>query len=256
MNEFADYYKTISTSELLDIVENPQNYQQVAVLAAQTEIASRNLNEEEMSAVYDELNQKKETAKILLKEKQESRDKKIQTAKKLFDQISPGKDGLSPAEKAIRRIVLIFCFFITYWVIANFAMVSIFIQSFFDNPLESLLYLFPIIFIIMGLFLFWRKKPTGWILLCFCFIYDSIPILHQLFDMVTGKTESRIIFFDAFRIDPAKLFVSLVLYVGTLLLICRTDIRKIFEIEQKKMILAIFVSLIISVALYAYTLRR
>jgi hypothetical protein len=256
MNEFAEYYKTITTDELLEIIENPQNYQHAAVLAAKIEIASRNLTEEEMAAAHSKLNLKKTVAVLQLKEKQENRDKNIQSVKKIFDQISPVKEDLTSGEKAIRRIVLIYCFFLLYWIITDFSDISLYIVIFPEDPLNSLLYLFPHVLMIMGLFQFWRKKPTGWTLLCFCFIYTAVPALYQLFDPWTWNTAEQRTFLDVLgKPNPIELIVLLVLFIGSLLMICRKSISEIFEIKKKKMTTTIVFSIIISFALWLYSAR-
>jgi hypothetical protein len=45
LTNFSEYYKTISNSELLQIVENPHDYQPNAVEAAKHEFAARQLSE-------------------------------------------------------------------------------------------------------------------------------------------------------------------------------------------------------------------
>lgn len=47
-DNFSEYYKTITNSELLDILEHPENYQLAAIEAAKKEFENRQLSEEEI----------------------------------------------------------------------------------------------------------------------------------------------------------------------------------------------------------------
>ena len=47
-NDFSEYYKTISNSELLTILDNPGDYQTLAVEAAKQEFSYRQLSDEEI----------------------------------------------------------------------------------------------------------------------------------------------------------------------------------------------------------------
>ncbi len=48
LNEFAERYKEISNSELLEILENPLQYQALALEAAKSEFTTRQLSEQEI----------------------------------------------------------------------------------------------------------------------------------------------------------------------------------------------------------------
>ena len=47
-NDFSEYYKTISNTELLSILENPNDYQPFAIEAAKKEFVSRQLPDTEI----------------------------------------------------------------------------------------------------------------------------------------------------------------------------------------------------------------
>ena len=107
MNEFAGYYKTLPTSELLAIVTNPDDYQNLAVQAAQAEITSRNLTGAELDAAYDELAHQSAQANLELEKKQLRKQRYAGVVVKIFDRFNPAYPGLSHGEKIVRRIVLV-----------------------------------------------------------------------------------------------------------------------------------------------------
>jgi hypothetical protein len=54
-NSFTEYYKTITNLELLEILENPDDYQPSAIEAAKNEISSRQLSDTEISEAKESL---------------------------------------------------------------------------------------------------------------------------------------------------------------------------------------------------------
>lgn len=69
-NDFGKYYKTISNTELLGILENPGDYQTAAVEAAKKEFSDRQLSDTEIEEAKKTLE-----AKQLQKEKQAENNK-------------------------------------------------------------------------------------------------------------------------------------------------------------------------------------
>ena len=56
LNDFRKYYRTISNTELLSILDNPSDYQPQAVEAAQKEFSYRQLSEIEIREAQEQLN--------------------------------------------------------------------------------------------------------------------------------------------------------------------------------------------------------
>ena len=54
MNPFSDIYKALSPTELIKIIDNPDNYQPLAVEAASSELTSRQLSDEEIEEMIRE----------------------------------------------------------------------------------------------------------------------------------------------------------------------------------------------------------
>ena len=105
-NEFTDYYKTISNAELLNILENPGDYQDSAIEAAKKELSDRQLSkmQEANEAVNHEkikADKKKENVKAFEGKVKSSGDA-------LFDTLNPIQAGAPSTEKSIRLIVIVF----------------------------------------------------------------------------------------------------------------------------------------------------
>jgi hypothetical protein len=72
-NNFSDYYKTISDTELLNILDNPDGYQLLAFEAAKEEFAKRQLSDTEIQQARQLL-----IAKQVQKEKEREKAKAVE----------------------------------------------------------------------------------------------------------------------------------------------------------------------------------
>src|SRR6478672_736347 len=107
-NNFSEYYKTISDTELLNILDNSNDYQPSAVEAAKQEFANRQLTESEIQQARQPLIAKREQ-KDKEREKVKAVETKIKTAGQTFiDTINPIQSGIPSTEKIIRFIVIVF----------------------------------------------------------------------------------------------------------------------------------------------------
>ena len=72
-NDFSEYYKTISNTELLSILDNPDGYQPLAIEAAKKEFSNRQLTDLDIKEAKESL-----IAKQIQIEKQKQKVKAIE----------------------------------------------------------------------------------------------------------------------------------------------------------------------------------
>ncbi len=75
MNPYSDTHKNLSTTELLEIINNPQDYEALAVTSAQEELRSRNLTQEELqneTVKFKQIEEKKVAQKEYLQQQKNS----------------------------------------------------------------------------------------------------------------------------------------------------------------------------------------
>src|SRR5688572_19076447 len=119
-NNFNEYYKKISDSALLSILDNPEEYQPVALEAAKKEFANRQLTDLEIQEARHPL-----LTKQAQKEKEIERIKAVETKIKnvgyaFFDTINPIQSEIPATEKTIRLIVIVFGGLFLYQLINDF----------------------------------------------------------------------------------------------------------------------------------------
>jgi len=106
--EFDEKFKTYSNTDLLRVIENPNDYQFQAVETAKTIFSDRQLSEMEIKIARDELEierqdkSKKEQQKIAVE------NKVINVGKTIFDHINPIQKETPTSEKTIRIISILF----------------------------------------------------------------------------------------------------------------------------------------------------
>lgn len=82
-NPFAEYYKTITDSALLAILDNPQDYQASAIEAAKAELESRQLSESAILEARQPLLEK-EQAQAAEREKRKMKEEKLKAAGTIY----------------------------------------------------------------------------------------------------------------------------------------------------------------------------
>jgi hypothetical protein len=105
-SHFSDYYKTITTTELLAILDNPRDYQSAAIEAAKAELESRQLSETALQKARQPL-----VEKVQRKEAEREKIKVVEEKLKVagngfFEAINPIQQGIPSTEKMIRRIAI------------------------------------------------------------------------------------------------------------------------------------------------------
>lgn len=80
MNPYSDIHKNLSTTELLDIINNPQDYEPLAVTSAHEELSNRNLSQEVIQTEkekYKQIEQNKAAQKEYLQQQTNSITEKV-----------------------------------------------------------------------------------------------------------------------------------------------------------------------------------
>ena len=242
LNDFGEYYKTISNTELLIILENPDDYQPIAVEAAKKEFTNRQLSDIEITEAKQPFLIKK-----LREDKQKEKIKSIEakvknTGTTIIDTLNPIQEGVTSTEKIIRFIVIVFSGIFLYQLITGFGMIRAYVKDIPQFPFESSLFLFPFIIIPIAIIIFWKRKTMGWILLTIFLTFSVVAALWGLFFSITWKPSGS--GFDSLfpKPSPFTYIVQLIFLGGTQYVICKQKIREIFNINEEKMLMAIGVT--------------
>jgi len=235
-NNFNEYYKKISDTELLSILDNPGDYQPIAVEAAKQELASRQLTDIEIREARHPL-----LAKQAQKEKEKERIKAVETRIKnvghsFIDTINPIQSEIPATEKTIRLIVIVFGGIFLYQLIKDFRTHVAIVKDIPSFPFESILHLSLLILLPVAIFTFWKRKKLGWILLTIFLTFSAVGAMWSLFHSFTWNPSGFPAMDNLFpRPDPTTYIIQLLLLIATLLVLCKKNIREAFSVDKQTM---------------------
>lgn len=239
-DDFTEYYKTISNTELLIILDNPDGYQPLAIEAAKKEFSNRQLTDLDIKEAKEPI-----IAKQIQKEKQQETVKAIENkiitaGNTLFDTINPIQSGIASTEKIIRLIVLFFGGTFLYLFLKNFQLHFIYIKDFSRFPIDSILYFIPLLLLSSASLLFWKRKTSGWILLSIFLTFSIVTAVWAFINYFFWKPSGHEWIDKAFpKPDLIKLITLLVFVTGIQYVLCKENIKKVFKIDKNIMLATI-----------------
>ncbi|MCW5911000.1 MAG: hypothetical protein KIT62_07995 [Cyclobacteriaceae bacterium] len=240
-NNFTELYQTLTTDRLLDIVDNPSDYQSLAVEAARHELDNRQLTAEQL-----------ETAKTIQADRQKAKADKQQQMKVIEDKIksfgsliadilNPIQNEASTTDKHIKLISLFLVGLFLYQLYREVGMLQfMFTDSSAEWDFSMVLYFLPLFVLSTSGTLMWLRKKHGWTLATLFFSYTAagavLLFLSALNRQLTGNT----------ALDTIFPVVSPMIYVGTFLLfggmtwvMTKQNIREVYNIDKRTMLITI-----------------
>jgi len=222
--DFIDYYKKISNEELLAVLDNPKDYETVALKIAELEFLSRQLTEEEIIIA-----RQPQIKNQLLRGKREQKALSIENQIKNTD-----STVLTHLDKSLLVFIILFFLVAIFQIASNYNLLKYsIILDLKRSPLLTFVIAFPIIILPIALIVFWNRKRIGWILfavyLTFC-ATDSILVLVQ-----------------SFTIDS---IIRCLFFIGALLFICKQNILDVYSINRKKKDTTIIATLFLTLATF------
>ena len=248
LKQFSDYYKTITNAELLDILENPNDYQPLALEAAKIEFGNRNLSDTEMAEAKEFLIEMKfeEWSK---KEKRKDFENKTKLIALDFAEIArPTNIPIRSTDKIIKSISLVYAIIFISNVINEWRYTFRYAKRF---RIENIIYLEPLLVLLLATFFFWQKVSVGWRLLMLYAVYTlagNLWAIASVFKYYFGQSS----FVGYAKNFIVTLIFQFLLFGGTILIICRQDIREVFKIDKKRMISSIAFSIILSLLIWLF----
>lgn len=255
MDQFTDKYRTLSTAALLKIIDNPGDYQPGAVEAAQMELASRNVSDEELADANAE-NEEQETEREARAGKmQDFMDKITNIAGSFFETVNPVQQAPVPLKRLILLLSIVFgilglaqLYYFAYYVFM--------LHRYNENiPIRFLTpYLFQGIYITLTALLFWQRGKWGWIFLgiylCFSGCGSTVVVLIEIWRNQTHPSGNFM------PINYATGLFTLLFYGGCIWLLYKPGIREIYSIDKASGIITAAVGIFIGLAVFVLVAVR
>ena len=251
MNQFTERYKTLTNPDLLKIIDNPGDYQPLAVETAKIELADRQLTEEEFAdANFEDDAYKKE--KLEKADKRRSFEYKMENVSAtIIETLNPIQKTEVTPNKIINWISIAFCIIFVWQAVTNFGMLEFTLTD--KNAARSfsmLFYFLPLLILPIATALFWQRKKYGWLLL-FVFILYSGLTAAGVFILEFRLTQIDATPLDDFLPKSGLSYLgTVVFYSGCLWAISKPAIRELYGIDKRKMLKAAIVALVLVLGYY------
>jgi hypothetical protein len=240
---FQEKYKNYTNHELLQITQNPQDYQEGAVLAANTILQERNYSAEEPLEDQEHYLTDFEKNHTGVDDRMENLKYKVS---KFFKDIAAPLNPDQPL-KYINLIALI-----AIWIsilkvyIALINLLKINDYNLSINYFFLIYLIINIAILIAGIYYFLKHDRIGWIFLCLVF---SIAAIDFLFDIGYSYVKMHN-FSIASYIMNKKLFILST--VSVVVLLFKNDVIYYYDISKKIILNTITVSLVIFLTMLLY----
>lgn len=247
LKDFEARYKTYSNSELLDILDNPNKYQLIALEAARNELSLRKLSDSDITSARHILKVKKEKANAIAESNDRIKRNLINSTNHVVDVLNPIQQSISTSSKVIFFVSIIYTLLLFYAIWNNWDSYKYIITGDYNEQFAYTVNLFPVFLLAVGVITFWFKKKAGWILLV---VYSSLSSTLCIFSSYFsfsyhfGSGQS---FFP--YPSPTSYILVLLFYIGTILALLRKDVLEVFTLKSSDRLGPILVGALIGILL-------
>jgi len=248
MTCFTERFKTYSNSQLLEIIENPDDYQPDAVKTAEAIISGRQLTDEEMELARIELDAEKQ--KIMSKElqKNELYEELKNFGESVLENINPIQDKSYSATKTIKIISILLGVIFLFRLYGEFGMIRFMFTDYADEwDLSMIFNYLPLLILATSAILFWMKKKAGWILAGISLTHDTLAAFQRFHTHLIRQSMEANPLIDLLlpQVPPVYFLIASLFFIGMLVAICRKNIREVFSVGKLAMILTITLTVLV-----------
>lgn len=254
MNPFADQYKMLSNSELLWVIENPNDYQPIAVKAAESELVDRQLTADQFADARAENENQKNKKQAQIERKQAFEKNLKSTISSLGDAINPIQKQSPSVKKVISIISVVISLMFLVQILSLFSLLKF---MFTDKSgiwdLSMVIYFLIIGLLPIGIALFWFRKKIGWVILTGYIVYSACYSIISLIELISIRYPENSPINNLFpSMSPTPILFKIFFFGGILWVLCRIDMRSIYRIEKRAMFITICSSFSFTILLYLF----
>lgn len=232
MNPFTERYKSLSNSELVEIVDNSPDYQDEAVDAAKMELANRKLSLKELNEAREELEIQNERSNATAEKIREVETKVLDYRDGLWEKAKSYWKSADLVKRQILIITLLFGCISVYYFVVNYPILQMIFTDFWID-LSVLLFLAPLFILPVAVVLFWLKKGLGWILLTAYLTFKCVLTIG-MFIITLNYEPLEADLIDSFFTQPsASVYILPILFYGVMIWITgKRGLRDYFGIDR------------------------
>jgi hypothetical protein len=237
MTDFTEKYTTYSNTDLLKIIDSPDDYQPLAVETAKTIFASRQLSDKDIEIATAELDALKQEKEAKDQKKKDLETKMKNVAASVLSTVNPIQAETPNSDKIIKIVSIVFGGLFLFQLYKELGMISfMFTDSEAKWDFSMVLYFLPLLIVPTATILFFKRKKIGWTLLAIFLSYSAVSSIGLI--IMTLNSEPSI--FPALdnlfpQTSPITYIMTLLFLAGTLWTICKKEIREIYSVDKKYM---------------------
>lgn len=240
-NNFSKLYSTWATEDLLNIIDQANDYQPLAVEAARVELESRLLTSGEWESAKAVLKER-----LLEKEAQQQKIKNVENKLKslgesFFNTFNPVQKEAPGTERHIKLISLFFILLFLYLLYKNFYLLKFMLEE-EDSRWDfiSWIEILPFFFLPVTIWLFWLRKKTGWIMATFFLSFKSAEIILIYTSVLNLQLTGNTALDTLFPSFPTSAYIlTFLLFLGFTWVMTKKNIREVYHITKQNMIITI-----------------
>lgn len=240
-NNFSTLYKTWAADKLLDIVDNPGDYQPLAVKAAQFELDSRQLTKEQRANAKAEQDLRRKDKANEQQQIKGIENKVKSVGSSLVDTFNLIQKDTPTTDRSIKLISFFIGGLFLYQLYKEFDILRFTFTNDGGNwGFSMALYFLPLIILPATGLLFWFRKKIGWTLAAIYFSYTAAGAI-PMFIMELDRKPTGVPVLDTLfpTISPTVYIGTLLLFGGLTWTLCREKMREVYQADKKTMFIAL-----------------
>lgn len=254
-DDFDGYYKSLSDEQVIEILrDNPDRYQQSALLAAKKEFDRRGLNKKNIELAEKEANQETASQKSNSLLENEKLSRAYSKAEEIVDLLQPFQEEKPGSERLIMVFSIIWGAAGLYYLY-NFAIdINRVFDEFWFSPLDYTVEILIPLVIMSASILFWRRKQVGWILFVLLTLISIPPQIKSIILLIdfNNQTDGLGRYATRYSINLATTILNLIFYGFTLNVVYRKDFTNIYRISKNKKEAALAFGILLSLILFLF----
>jgi hypothetical protein len=169
---------------------------------------------------------------------------------KVFIDLLDPKQSTLPRRGNDRELILIFlCLFFSYMVFKKSMAVYTLMMN-YDNIgwgfKHTFLSFFPVVALLAGIVLFWRRKKAGWILSTFVTAFSSAAAIQNAIITYSRDPRENRLYNAALYYTPPLISVVTALAIAVIIwLLCRPSVREVYGIDRLTMLIVLAASILL-----------
>ncbi|MBL7785728.1 MAG: hypothetical protein JNM36_07470 [Chitinophagales bacterium] len=246
--DFNKKFKTYSNTELLRIINNPDDYQSNAVEVAKTILSDRQLTGEEIKFAKDELEVERQEKSNEEQQKRNIENKFKNIGISIFNIINPIQSEMPTAEKMIKTISLVYGgIFLFHFFYKEFEIMRFMFSHLSPRwDISVVLYFLSLFITPTVIILFYKKNKYGWLLFTIFLTFSAISTLNLFISTMNMNSTEISVLSNIFPTPPlAILLPRFLFFAGTIWVISREEIRNAYTISKEAMILTILITVVV-----------